>query len=324
MTASGLPFDDFRNLARGLPLLNKDAAERVLENLEGGESLGRLGALAAWFAAAVGRAPAAVSRPAVALFAATHAVSLRLGQADPVADAQAKVEAIASGAAPVSHLCAAGGLGLNVFDLALELPVEDMAEAAALDERAAAATMAFGMEAIASGADLICLGAVNGAGDPSAMALLSALVGTDGSEWAGTEEAVHALIAEALGAHRAHLNDPLEAMRRLGGRETAAIAGAILAARTQRVAVILDGLPATAAAAVLFKLNGAALDHCLLAAARSEPHRQAAARIGLKPLLNLGDCSEGGVAAALAAELVKAGCDISAGMSEVKVRSRGV
>lgn len=53
-------------------------------------------------------------------------------------------------------------------------------------------------------------------------------------------------------------------MRRLGGREIAAMAGAILAARMQKVPVIIDGYVATAAAAILKAANPAALDHCLI------------------------------------------------------------
>ncbi|MCT7375533.1 nicotinate-nucleotide--dimethylbenzimidazole phosphoribosyltransferase [Chelativorans salis] len=324
MTTSGLPFDDIRNLASQLPGLNEAAAGYVRGHLsgEGGErALGRLETLAAWLAAVTGRAPARVARPAVALFAASHGIARHLGTGDPVAEARGRVEAIASGAAPVSHLCAAGDLGLNVFDLALDLPVGDITEAPALDERAAAATMAFGMEAVALGADLLCLGAVGGAADLSAMAVLSALQKGGAEEWTEAGEEAAVLLGKALRTHEGHLGDPLEVVRRLGGREIAALAGAILAARTQKVAVILDGLAATAAAAVLHTLNPTALDHCLLADTRSEQHRKAAERSGLRPLLDLGTNGHDGIGAVLAAGLVKAAGELGAGMAEVKART---
>ena len=319
---SGLPFDDIRDLVQRLSAPHTSAGERVRRDIERiAGTLGRLEEIAVWFARATGRQPARVVRPTVALFAATHAVSSRLGVAEPIADAQRGVEAVAAGAAPVSHLCAAGNLGLNVFDLALEMPVEDITQAPALEERAAAATAAFGMEAVASGADLVCLGTVDGAGDASAMALLSALDGSEGGEWQDAGEGVQAVLTEALALHRDHSGDPLEAMRRLGGREIAALVGAILAARTQNVAVILDGLAATAAAAVLQALNPDAISHCLMADTASAPHRQAATRIGLAPLLGLGTTGSGGVAAALAAGLVKAAGEVSAGTTEVLGRA---
>ena len=98
-----------------------------------------------------------------------------------------------------------------------------------------------------------------------------------------------ALIDQGLALHGAHLKDPLEILRRFGGREFAAIAGAILAARMEKVPVVLDGFSATAAAAILHRANPAALDHCLLSHVPAEPgHRKAIDRLGLKPLLDLG------------------------------------
>lgn len=317
MTTSGLPFDDIRGLACQLPAPDGPAAERVRADLaESG--LGRIADLAAWYAASTGRVPARVTKPLVALFAATHAVSRRLGVADPAGEGRRRVEAIAAGAAPVSHLCAVNDLGLNVFDLALDLPVGDITREAALDERACAATMAFGMEAVATGADLLCLGTVGEAGAFSAMAILSALEGGVG-DW-GQAEPRAALLNEALRAHEGHLRDPMEVLRRLGGREIAALAGAVLAARTQKIAVVLDGLPATAAAAVLHALDPAALAHCRLADARDQVHRKAVERLGLEPLLELGMEGRDGAAGALAAGLIRSAGEISAGMAEVRAR----
>ena len=72
--------------------------------------------------------------------------------------------------------------------------------------------------------------------------------------------------------HGQPAKDPLEVLRRVGGREIAAIAGAILAARAEKVPVILDGYVATAAAAVLHATRTpAALDHCLLGHVSTEP-----------------------------------------------------
>lgn len=310
MTTSGLPFDDIRNLARQLPSLDGMGGQGGMDGLQ---------ALAAWLAAVRGHAPARVTRPVVALFAGTHAVVRHQGIEEPAAAVRAGVEAIAAGAAPISHLCAAGGLGLNVFDLALDVPVGDITEEAALNERDAAATMAFGMEAVALGADLLCLGAVGGSSDLPAKAVLSALGGIEGEAWG--EDGV--LIGKALRHHAGHLADPLEALRRLGGREIAALAGAILAARTQKVAVLLDGLPAMAAAAVLHALNPASLAHCRVADVHGEPHGQVAARLGLPPLLALGTGGHDGTGAALAAGLMKAAGEVAFGMAEVKRRRAG-
>ncbi|MDA4630802.1 nicotinate-nucleotide--dimethylbenzimidazole phosphoribosyltransferase, partial [Escherichia coli] len=62
-------------------------------------------------------------------------------------------------------------------------------------------------------------------------------------------------VRTAVALHGSHLKDPLEVLRRLGGREIAAMAGAILATRVERIPVIIDGYVATSAAAILHAAN---------------------------------------------------------------------
>jgi nicotinate-nucleotide--dimethylbenzimidazole phosphoribosyltransferase len=101
-------------------------------------------------------------------------------------------------------------------------------------------------------------------------------------------------------------------LRRLGGREFAAIAGTILAARSERVPVILDGFTALATAAVLHAAQPAMLDHCLLAGLGGEPgEAMAAERLGLEPLLEFG--AAGTICGPVAAGIVKAAALCHAG-----------
>src|SRR6202030_932948 len=102
-------------------------------------------------------------------------------------------------------------------------------------------------------------------------------------------EAKRAVVAEAVARHRPSSRDPFDMLRRLGGLEFAAIAGAVMAARLARVPVVLDGFACTAAAAVLFAADPRALDHCIVAHRSTEPgHSRLLARIGKAPLLDLG------------------------------------
>jgi nicotinate-nucleotide--dimethylbenzimidazole phosphoribosyltransferase len=292
---TGLPFDDFRTLLKALPgpdeAARARAARRSAELSAQGPALGRLASLAEWLAAWTGRQPQVV-RPLVALFAGSHA-----SVAASRAETQAMVEHAAAGGAMVCQLCAANDLGLKIFDLALHLPAGDIAREPALDERGCAATMAFGMEAIAGGIDLVCVGAIGVGGAFSAAALMAALHGGSAADWTGDHAAG---VEQALATHDGHLKDPLEALRRLGGRELAAIAGAILAARMEKIPVILDGYAALAAAAVLKAAEPSALDHCLLGHVSAEPGMaKAAAALGLKPLLDLSLGDGEGAGAAL-------------------------
>ena len=308
---TGLPFDDFRNLIKALPGPDEGArtraAERSARLSAQGPALGHLGHIAEWLAAWTGREPQ-VLRPLVALFAGTHG-----GVAGSREATQAMVEHAAAGGAMVCQLCAANDLGLKIFDLALHMPVGDIAQEPALDERGCAATMAFGMEAIAGGIDLVCVGAIGVGGARSAAALMAALHGGEPADW--TEE--HAADVErALARHEGHLKDPLEALRRLGGRELAAIAGAILAARMEKIPVILDGYASLAVAAVLKAAAPAAIDHCLLGHVSTEPGMaRAASVLGLAPLVELSLGDGEGAGAAIAAGIVRNAALTHSGMA---------
>ena len=123
-------------------------------------------------------------------------------------------------------------------------------------------------------------------------------------------------MARALACHAGHLSDPLEVLRRLGGREIAAMAGAILAARMQKVPVIVDGFVSTAAAAVLHAMDPQALDHCLFGHVSAEPgHIRALETMNKVPLLALGMRLGEGTGAALAAGIVKAAAECHSGMA---------
>lgn len=323
---SALPFDDFRTLMSRLPAGDEAAGERVRAQFAKAEkpknSLGRLEDLAAWLATWSGRPPA-VNRPLVAIFAGNHGVARHGISPQPVEATAQAVEMTAAGGAAINQICLAYDIGLKVFDLALHLPTEDMTQDAALDERGCAATMAFGMEAIA-GTDLLCIGDLGVGNSTVAAAVLAALYGGSGADWVGQGSGANAamvarkakVVDAALALHRTHLKDPLEVLRRVGGREFAAIAGAIIAARMEKIPVILDGFAAIAAASVLQALNPRALEHCVVAQLSPEAgYGKAVEKLGMKPLLDLGIAHGEGTGAALAAGLVKAAALCSTGMA---------
>jgi nicotinate-nucleotide--dimethylbenzimidazole phosphoribosyltransferase len=103
------------------------------------------------------------------------------------------------------------------------------------------------------------------------------------------------------------MSDPLEVLRRVGGREIAAMAGAIMAARMERIPVVLDGYVVTAAAAILHALDPASIDHCMAGHVSAEgAHARVLERLGKKPLLDLGMRLGEGSGAALAVGVMKA------------------
>jgi nicotinate-nucleotide--dimethylbenzimidazole phosphoribosyltransferase len=325
---SGLPFDDFRALVASMPGPDSAAADAVRARdatlTKPAGSLGRLEEIAAWVAAWQGRAPPAVNRPLVAVFAGNHGVAARGVSAFPATVTRQMVDNFAAGGAAINQICLANGLALKVYDLALDIPTGDIAVEPALDEAACAATMAFGMEATAGGIDLLCIGEMGIANTTVAAALFAALFGGTAEDWVGPGTGVDNAgirrkcdaVTMALATHAGKLTDPLEALRRVGGREIAAMTGAILAARMNRIPVIVDGYVATAAAAVLYAMDRGALDHCLFGHVSAEPaHRRALARMDKTPLLDLGMRLGEGTGAAIAAGIVKAAVQVHTGMA---------
>jgi len=323
-----VPFDDVRALIAKMPAPDRNAVtavrarDAVLTKPHG--ALGRLEAIAEWLAAWQGRAPPAVNRPLVAVFAGNHGVVAHAVSAYPAAVTRQMVDNFAKGGAAINQICQTYDLGLKVYDLALDHPTGDITREPALDEVACAATIAFGMEAVAGGVDLLCIGEMGIGNTTAAAAIFFALFGGTAEDWVGPGTGLDqagiarkcAAVTTAVAFHRAHLGDPLEVLRRLGGREIAAMVGAILAARMSRVPVIVDGYVATAAAAVLHKLDPSALEHCLFGHVSAEPaHARALSAMDKKPLLDLGLRLGEGTGAALAAGIVKAAARLHAGMA---------
>jgi len=325
---TGLPFDDIRALMAAMPGPDEGARDAALKRqgqlLKPPGALGRLEEIAVHLATWQGNSLPTVNRPMVAVFAATHGVADRGVSPYPGAVTKQMMAAFTDGRAAVNQICASFDAGLRVFDLALDYPTPDISREAALDEKACAATMAFGMEAIAGGSDLLCLGEMGIGNTTIAAAVCHGLYGGAAEDWvgAGTGSTGPVLarkievVREAVALHGEHLKDPLELLRRLGGRELAAIAGAIIAARHEKVPVVLDGYVVCAAAAVLHALDPSALDHCLAGHVSAEKaHGALLERLGLKPILDLGMRLGEGSGAAVAIGVVKAAVACHRGMA---------
>lgn len=318
LAETALPFTDIRNLVKSFPGADEAALAAVrareAQLTKPAGSLGKLEEISEWVAAWSGNARPKVTRPLVAIFATAHGIADKGVSAYPSSVNRQMVENFAAGGAAINQICRINDIGLKVFDLAVDIPTPAITEEDAMDEANCAATMAYGMEALAGGIDMVCLGEMGIGNTTVAAAVLMALFGGTAAEWVGRGTGVddQGLVRKqaAVEAAVARLNgekDPLEILRRIGGREIAAMAGLIIAARLQRVPVIVDGFVTTAAAAVVYAMDPAGLDHCLFAHVSAEAaHERALQIMGKTALLNLGMRLGEGTGAALAAGLVKA------------------
>ena len=162
IAATGLPFDDIRKLCGTCPLPTCDAAPqcraRDAQLTKPPGSLGRLEIHGRMAGAWQGHYPPRIDRPVVAVFAGNHGVVAQGVAAYPAEVTAQMVANFQGGGAAVNQICKTFDLGLKVFELALEKPTRDITQDAAMDEADCAATMAYGMEAIADGCDLLCIG----------------------------------------------------------------------------------------------------------------------------------------------------------------------
>lgn len=320
--------DDVRALLDALPAADLEAGKRARER-EGrltkpAGALGQLEDIAAWVSAWQGAHPPSAERVLVCVFAANHGVVRRNVSAYPAEVTAQMVANFAAGGAAVNQLCRATGAELRVFDMELERPTADFTEAPAMSEAECVEAMAFGMAKLEQGTDLVCPGDMGIGNTTASAAICRALLGGTAADWvgpgtgvdsAGIERKIEA-VETAMETHGGALDDPLEVLRRLGGREMAAIAGLVLGARLARVPVLLDGFVVSAAAAVLHAMAADALDHCLAGHLSAEQaHRHLLTKLGKTPLLDLGMRLGEATGAVLAAGIVKAAVAAHNGMA---------
>lgn len=320
--------DGLRARLADLPTLDEAAvaaaAAREPQLTKPSGSLGRLETLAAWLAGWQGRHPPRADSVQAAVFAGNHGVAARGVSAFPAEVTAQMVANFQAGGAAINQLCEAFGVMLSVDAIDLDTPTVDFTAGPAMDEGAFLAAFERGAAAVHDGLDLLCLGEMGIANTTAAAAVCAGLYGGSGAGWAGPGTGVTGaalankarVIDAGLAANRARLSDGLEVLRCLGGRELAAIAGAVTAARLKRVPVILDGFVCTAAAAALEATRPGALDHCVVGHASAEPgHVRLLERLGKAPLLDLGMRLGEASGAVLAVAVIRAACACHGGMA---------
>jgi nicotinate-nucleotide--dimethylbenzimidazole phosphoribosyltransferase len=285
------------DLPEGHPASAEAVRKRDAQLTKPAGSLGRLEDLVAWLAHWQGRSPPRLDRVDTLVFAGNHGVVVHGVSAYPAEVTAQMVANFAAGGAAVNQLARISGATLRVIPLSLERPTGDFTQVLAMDEAEFVEAVNTGFAAVSPKADLVCLGEMGIGNTTAAAALAAALFGGGAERWVGAGTGVDAaglarkrvVVERALARHRSALADPLAIAAALGGRELAAILGAVLAARHHGIPVLLDGFVAGAAAAPLQKLNPRGLAHAMAAHLSAESaHRQLLDELGLSPLLDLG------------------------------------
>lgn len=319
---------DLRARLAALPSPDESAAracrEREAQLTKPAGALARLEELSEWLCAWQGRHPPRLERAVILVFVGWHEIARRGVSAYPAEVTDQMVANFAAGGAAINQLARVAGAELQVVPVAAGRPARDFTQAPAMSEAGCLRAINEGLLAVPDGVDLLAVGEMGIANTTAAAAVAAGLFGEPAAAWAGPGTGLDAegvrrkagVIAQALTRHAAVLNDPLEVLRHVGGRDLAAMLGAILAARLRRVPVLLDGFTATVPAAVLETLARGAIAHCRSGHRSAEPgHRKLLERLRLQPLLELGMRLGEGSGAALAINLARAAVACHTGMA---------
>lgn len=285
-------------------------------------SLGRLEELAIFMAGWQGRAIPRLDHAQVVVFAGNHGIVAQGVNPFPPEVTALMVENFRNGGAAINQLCKVAGAELSVVPLELEHPTADFTQGPAMTVAEVDQAMAAGAAAVDPNADVLVLGEM-GIGNSTIAAAQSALVfGGTGRDWVGPgtganpEEMANKRRAVDEGMALHHPKTARDALAAFGGREQAAICGAVLQARRIGLPVILDGFICTAAAAVLTLDNPDALEHCLIGHQSAEPgHQRLIAGLKMSPILSLDMRLGEGSGAAVALMVLRGAIACHSGMA---------
>jgi nicotinate-nucleotide--dimethylbenzimidazole phosphoribosyltransferase len=228
------------------------------------------------------------------------------------------------GGAAINQLARTFGASMQVHALDLDQPTQDFTQGSAMTEAEVVAALATGWQAVDPAADLMVTGEMGIGNTTAAAAIAAALFGGGAGAWTGRGTGVDdaglarktAAVAAGLARNSDAMLSPLHVLRCVGGREIAAMAGAIAGARAHRIPVILDGFICCAAAAVLAETTPGAIDHTVAGHLSAEDaHARLLRHLDKEPLLSLGLRLGEGSGAALAIGVLQAAVGCLSGMA---------
>lgn len=306
-------------------------------------SLGRLEELSIQMAGIQGQAIPRIAHKAIVTMAGDHGVARDGVSAYPAEVTPQMVLNFLAGGAGINVLARHVGARVVVVDVgvAIDLPphpqlvakkvaygTANLAAGPAMTREQAVQAIEVGIAVVetvaAKGLDIVGTGDMGIGNTTPSSAIVAAITGAPvekvtgrgtGVDDAGLARKV-AVIERALALNRPDPTDALDVLAKVGGFEIAGLAGVMLGAAANRVAVVVDGFISGAAALVAAGLSPAVVPY-MVAGHRSVEggHAYALARLGLKPLLDLQMRLGEGTGTALAISLVEAATKVLAEMA---------
>lgn len=326
MTPDIQRLSDVQIVASRLPAFDADAAEAARARQETltkpPQSLGRLEEVAIFVAGWRGTPRPRIDRAQALIFAGNHGVCEQGVNPYPQEVTAQMVANFEAGGAAINQLCRVAGAELRVVPMELERPTGDFTRGPAMTEAECLDAIRAGADAVDRSVDILVLGEMGIGNSTVAAALAAALFGGPVRGWVGSGTGANvevlarkvAVVEAGLALHGGL--GGMATLAALGGREQAALCGAVLAARKARIPVILDGYICTAAVAPLFATVPTLTDHCLVGHVSAEPgHARLLEAMGRRALLDLRMALGEGSGAALALSIVKGAVACHGGMA---------
>lgn len=183
------------------------------------------------------------------------------------------IENAGKGQVPVGRLCKERGVGFRLLEMAVELP---HVVSNNWPEKDCMAATAFGMEATAAGGDILGLAALAPGGDEHCQSLchsiLDSLIQINQTTIVNSESNTFAF-------------DILNLMKNRVGREVAALVGAMIAARSRSLPVLVESWPGLAALSILSAIDRSSTDHVKVASVENDAQAAIVRLLGMQPIV---------------------------------------
>jgi len=303
-----------RDLPHSDPDARENARSRQAELTKPAGSLGRLEDLAIHIAAWQRTQRPSLDHVRTVIFAGNHGVAAHGVSAFPPSVTAQMVANFEAGGAAINALCGVAGSELKVVPIALDQPTADFTQRPAMTALECLEALEIGAAAVDPDLHLLTVGEMGIGNTTAAAAICAHLYGGEMRGWTGPGTGLDQagltrksrVINAALARHAEAPRTAFETLRRLGGRELVAIAGAVLRARMLSIPVLMDGFITCAAIAPLAFENAALTAHCIAAHQSAEPgHQRLLAKLNLDPLLRLEMRLGEGSGAAVAVNLIR-------------------
>lgn len=269
------PFDDLIDLVKQLSdtTVSGEGKQKIPSEADGAEHVD-VGEILPWLATWQRKAKPKLNESHICIFASSYAEH---GGQD---DLKKFIEGASKGQEPVSKLCKERGVGLRVLEMAPEIPHVVSQQ---WPENECMAATAFGMEATAAGGNIVGLAALAPGNELFCSQFCISLIKEINNK--------NQIVTDSSQSYISAIKI-LNSMRSEVGREVAAMAGAMVAARSRNLPVLVEGWSGLAALCILTAIDPASAGHVKVASVENNAQTAVANALGRSPivgnLVNLG------------------------------------